>query len=1250
MTTAEHLEGMTDPGKFELLALRVLRELFDECKSLVHLGTNAEGKTVPSPIDAFCLVPGSRPHRYVMNASTISKREELKRKWLFNPASHRGTAGLGEGAKQDEGDLIKAGKEAAEIRKCDPDAHFVLYLCTNRIPARTLMTEIHTRADALGIEVRFLEQTQVRDFLDSKPEGQWLRQEHLGTKADLVSRSLLQELSRHSLATYLKEMLFMAPESIIETRAQQIAHDNIHESTCHLHLLVGSSGVGKSLIGYDLLRRQVERGGLGLWIPGRILDGALTLSDAIERVLLSLSTRLDRGAGQAALRLSTVDDPLIVVVDDLNRLPNASQLLQRLFGWCRPTGHRVKGPERQSSTIRVACPVWDSNWLVIRSLCDSIGWVRMQPVGPFVRAESVECLRNALGDLASRFSAAELNEFSDALKDDPILLGLFGGMLRRDPDSNPQVLSQDVIGKMVERSLAELVSRYSHPLDQYTATLSDLAKRMIHRKCLFPSWAELEAWFQGETERLLILGQLVTQGSLCLLTKQGDEQRFQFRHDRILEHYLQRGIAEILSLGDRIAESVWDPYFTPHLAKALVLRSQSATGLDLVQKRNPVALLAAIEHLTPDQSEYAQHVVHKAHEWIGSANSALPSVRNDAYNVLESIQSPHVLTVTEGLEGHEAILRARLRNGDALAGARALSQEFFPAIRFDWLETLLSQARSRHGPALAAGLESLLNSTALDERLRTGAMILAGYLADSRLAEPLRAAWKNAPDQLATLPEALWAALRCSNDAPQESLDPLMQSVMMLETGEAGGRLSSRESVLEQISLAVRHGISDSVIGYLVELGQTRKYRWIVTAILDRLDHPLAIEYVVRCLALSAHHARGKNLVPLYALHWKNQWRKRAVDGGRVLSPRSLAVLRSLWETTTHPDWLREYAFDVWVRAEGEISALRSIQTTSPLYSTAVWNRALNGDRTVVPEIVAKLEDKSHWLHVVPRIWCSELQGSLESWIQQACRDKSARSDLQHEVTDTLRDIPRADAETLLLRHWDGLARKPLAIQLALYLATPDTRARAAESIELLGKDRTIFQYISFFFGFTTSELSDRLTIEQLESLQPWIECLDGICIAQMCQFCRTHGYWDWALRFLRQEFFRRCEEARQQGKEDRPFISGSLKEYFPTDQDLLSDLDQLERNPPSNSDLWFWSERFITRGDPPERMFQILEDWVKNAPSIHRYRIASSLVRDRGSRSHLRMLQSCTDLYENAEGQALFADAQYAVSRRSLD
>ena len=80
MNTAEALEKITDNGQFEILALRALRELEADCRAIIHLGMNAQGKTIPGPLDGFHLLPGSQPPQYV--AARTTGRASLHSKWL----------------------------------------------------------------------------------------------------------------------------------------------------------------------------------------------------------------------------------------------------------------------------------------------------------------------------------------------------------------------------------------------------------------------------------------------------------------------------------------------------------------------------------------------------------------------------------------------------------------------------------------------------------------------------------------------------------------------------------------------------------------------------------------------------------------------------------------------------------------------------------------------------------------------------------------------------------------------------------------------------------------------------------------------------------------------------------------------------------------------------------------------------------------------------------------------------------------
>src|ERR1035437_7077684 len=122
MTTAEALERINE-AEFELLAVRSLRELEPDCLAVIHMGMNAQGKTIPGPLDGFCRIPGVNPPRFVMIAATAIMLTKLKGKWLSSgingdpdatsPRVKPGKRRNGRALSIDEGDLPKAAKQAA---------------------------------------------------------------------------------------------------------------------------------------------------------------------------------------------------------------------------------------------------------------------------------------------------------------------------------------------------------------------------------------------------------------------------------------------------------------------------------------------------------------------------------------------------------------------------------------------------------------------------------------------------------------------------------------------------------------------------------------------------------------------------------------------------------------------------------------------------------------------------------------------------------------------------------------------------------------------------------------------------------------------------------------------------------------------------------------------------------------------------------------------------------------------------------
>jgi hypothetical protein len=1256
--TAEMIEGMTDAGEFEILATRVLRELDPDCRIIVHCGVNAQGKTIPNPIDAFCLVPGSNPARYIMAAFTLNRPSDLLGKWLFDHTTYKpsGKKKAHRPSQKDDGDLIKAGREAVAIRAQHPNAKFVVWLCTNRCLDRDLQQPVYNKAAELGVEVRFLERSTLRDFLDGKPEGQWLRQEHLGIQADQMSGSLLHQLSRESLNTYANDLLLPPVEEIVPTRAAHTATEAL-QGPASLHLLVGPSGAGKSVTAHDLLRSHVDAGGVGLWIPAEVADKVASLSDAVDVVLRSLHPRAGVGAGHEALKLGTLDQPLMLVLDDVNRSPAPVRLLTKVVGWSRP-GNMVDGSSGAvKSPVRVICPAWDAVWYRLKHTHESLSWVRVQAIGPMARTEAIACLKAALGERVTAHTDAELGGFAERLHDDPILLGLFGRLLKAEPSVNPLAVADDVIGRVVEKAIAELTTaNHSLPVD-YSEALNRLAMEMIKRRILHPLWKDVRNWFPTDPEVRTRLAELAAQGHVCRLTEATGMSRLQFRHDRILEYHLSHAASGMLTGEADDHDAVADPFFTPFVGRAIARGGLPSEVLQRVHQQNPVALITAVPHLTSSSSAYADTVVQLARSWLCQAGNCPVSMRFDGLWTLARANSPRVLEVTEGTPESQRMCEARLRSGDARAGALTLSWEFSPAVNDPWIESLIEEARVHHGNHLTDQLRVLLRSTGLSDQQRRGALCLAGYLGNPALASDVRFAWESAEDKPGILLAALWAGFRCAGSGPAELVGPMMPHILTLQHDESGQSVDQRGSILLQLRFASRHGFGEHALTYLVGLGTARQeFRGIVASILEDVDHPVTIRYVVRLLAETKHKAEKAGRFSPWALAWGNRWDREENSWARRLSSRSVAAVRSLWADEQNPEWLQEHAFSIWARHVDDIAELATMTSESRHHENAVWERALRGDQSVAGYVLGKLNLGSHWFQVVPRIWVDEFEPAVDVALGQIAADPDLRarswSNHHFDMSHLLRDIPTDAAERLLAKYWTGLNQSPLFIQAALYHGTAKCLELAEESLAQLGQGVDPFKYIDSFFGFSALGLMDRLTGRHLDVLLPYVGQLGDQCIEQMVDFCHRFDHWAWAKHHLEPEMRLRVPLAKPDSSGGPPYIVRMARRWFPTDEELLEELDRLEQTAPPHrpAHLSLWWDRFVERRDLEERARRLLFAWLARSLSPSRFVVAADLVRDRGKRSDLEALLRLKPVEEDSGTAQAVADAEFGVKRRSLD
>ena len=1256
MTTAEAIEGITDAGEFEILATRVLRITDDDCRLLEHMGVNAAGKTIKNPIDCFCRVPGTDPPRFVMAAFTTEKVESLDHKWLFDHSAVHNTKKV---SAADDGDLIKVSRRAEGLRKDQPGATFVLHLCTNKQPDVQLMTKVLNKGRELGLEVRFITRSRLRDILDVNPDGQWLRKEHLGIQAERLSSPLFRELSAKSLQQYGREFLITPPEDFITTSSERALAASFAPSQS-IYVVTGASGSGKSVSCYQVLRNHLDKGGFGLWIPGEIAAHATSLEEAIGLTLRSLHPTIEPTAAAVALRLGRVSQRLIVIVDDINRGGSPSESLRKLLPWARPSGDGKNDAKNSvSSPCAILVPAWDLFWAPIDKQFGSESWLARVPVNKMEEDEAIACLAAALGPRLQRFAEADRRLIVAELGHDPILIALFAYSVTDNTELHAPSLAHEVIDRFVQTAEAEATNSGGHLQGEYDQALSLLAARMLNQRDLYPLWADVQQWLPYD--EVQAVRELARLGKVCRVIGRRGQNRFEFRHDRILEHFLVRALKPMLANLELNADVLADPFYASFVGRAVALSQPSDELLGWVQQHAPLAIISSLRFLPSLPNEIADRITSAATHWLESASKdrhTPPVLLFAVYRLLEETDSPHLLVITQSLARHPLLARARLANGDAASGAIEFFETrwFAPAVNDRRLDEVLSRAIHRHKQRLITDCAEMLRRDNLAEVDKRGALVLAGFIADAALAAPIRTAWDLASDKPNILLSALWAGLRCANNEPASVLDGMMAAWAALPNNDKGSKFPERTYIAQELQFAIRRGIPTPVLNYLIAKARTNEdLRWPITFTLEHVDNPLVLKFLIEEATETEHRIKGTDKFSPWLMTLL--WDLDPINGtrGKRLSPESVQAIRSCWDSDTADPQVRETAFKFWVRSIDDLDALRSISINHPQFESVLWRRAVLGDLSTIPLIKPHVAADYKWFRVIGKIWAEQFRDVLDNTLLNlkihTPTDYTGGTTNEHYMlAQLLRDIPTSDAQSLLVKHWGYLKFSQLFVQAALYIGSPKCVALATETINGYPSNADPFEHIDGFFGFFVAGLSDRLELRHLEVLLPYLGRLSDITLSSMAEFCERHSHRDWGRVHLKPEFDQRRAQLPQVTKENKTYIDRLARHHFPSDADLLHELDWIEQQGDHYyGHLYHWSEEFERRQDDHARWQRILNEWFSRNPTAERFSLFADAILEHGTRSDIDLLYKHVISGDPNEIERLRKNARFGIMRRSL-
>jgi hypothetical protein len=1231
--TIRKLSEITDDAAFERLATAILREAQSDYSTLLHPGVNSEGKTVKAPVDGIGFVVGAKPPHMIAAHHTTCKRDHLRKKWLHDPAtvlprkSGRPT--------MPAGDLIKTAKLVDTERKRDPALRATLILTTNHEPADDLVRDTQAAGQACGLDIDIWSVSRLAHALDNTPSGQWLRKQHLGIEQERVSRELLAKLSRDSLDIHRPND---DPGAWVSRGLDRALAEAIQEQD--VVFIIAESGFGKSVACYKRLNQHVAAGGFGLILPHQVLNSALTIEQALEAALLQLHPTLAAGAGIDALSLCSADHPLVLVAEDINKSGQGTFLAEKLVKWSsvgKASGKsdNTLGERPDRELWQLLCPIWPE---IIAALSDATR-KQIQSLSAVGTALTMEEGREAVQRRAKLkgllLSDLDAEGASEALGHDPLLIAL------HEPGERlqPELVIEQFIGTNAVR-LA--MKRREYTASDYCATLRSIAAAMLSHRALDPSWPTLLHWVAGDRDTSTMLRHLVHHGEIIRLAGAATRENIAFRHDRVRDALFAETIALMMRNGILNDDLLAEPYFAEVIGAALLYDDVPLAVVDRIRAANPLALFHTLRLFREPSSAIHHAVLTAIESWLADPKtheSHHAHLRREALSALSRTESSKVVGLVRKFKDQTwTAWQALLRNGD-IAGGLQLCLEVEPGVGAIWRDRQIEHAKMRFGSQLRTAIDQLLRKSNIDDGARIGALRLAGHLADPKLAESIEESWNLDVEKGSHLKEYLWAAAQCCGNNPDRFLGPVCDSWAALPSDMKDNFPSPRDRLASQeLRWAFHKDIPVSAINYFIRRAQSEDLRWPITYMLHGLDHPDAVEFVIRELAETDQRLEGTNQFSHFSVSATDDWRRRQEEQGRPMARESRDRLLSYWQDQENDKYIRKQAFRFWATTEtdGDLNILRSVDPSDPLAERALWQRLKRKDRTAVPALLLKLKGdtnrRSDWWQLGHGVWCEELAKALEE--ELSARRVSASpawdgtTEADHQISQLIMALPPNQAEALLLEHWDHLQFSYVFVQTALYLATPPLLGHVEQAIKSCSNPGTMFKHIDMHYGRRMNGWKRITQRTQFEALDPYLDHMDDHAIYTFWEQCNKRGWFD-----LRRKLF-------------DPRLSNKYGRACLDDNQIISSLDKLVLD---NRTHWidYRIDEYLKSGFSPAQVINIIGKWLAVQETFAALELAARALIHVGRRQDLQLLN--VPIGPKDAANALRTDTAFAVKRRSL-
>lgn len=1211
--TRELLSKLASPDEFEALATAVLRAAVPAYASLLHVGTNASGRAVRSPVDGIDVRVNRGGRHLLLVQHTITARKGLRHKWLNDKS----------------GDIAKAkvifDKEVT--RKAIQDATLVLTSTTD--PDEALIRDVHA-AVGDGLKIDLWSASRIADFLDRHPEGQWLREQQFGTESIRLSASQARAISKQSLNDYLP----LVARGDTVPRALDAALAEFAWAGRGAGFVIGDSGLGKSTALRRLADNWLTQGGIALILAHEHIERASTIEQAVALGLRHWAPALDIGCGYSALAIATPEQPILLVVEDVNRSANPRRIIERLVGWSV-----TAKPDAAGGTLslqwRLLCPVWRGNaCLTDRQLQDYV-IPNSFMVEHFERSEAIEAIGARASGVGVKLTALQRNDLAMALGDDPLLIGLNRDWSLPSPQSAIQSYLTANIEEIADDRLLASDLRYA---------LDKLMEQLVEKQTISPEWHEIRGWLSGDNDALTAIRRLIDQGRIIHLHVGSGDGRLMYRHDRVRDQLLAQAIARLIK-SNRLTTELWaEPFYAGLIGSALLVLPE--TSIAQAATRNPAALFAALQDASLDEVRRVQ-LIEAAKGWIQSLDfkaKAAEQQRHHAMRYLARTDGTFVADLARRFPVSFPQLEALIRNGDACAGA-SLCASSGPGVANPWRDRMIAHALSRHAN-FVPDLAELICKDQLSPELFEGALNLAGEIGAPALCDALARRWARSNGKSLST-GWLWAALRCcppiSHPLANKLCDLWAELPTKVKRGEGKHDHNPRWDIAGySLSWAFRRKPESSAITFLLaRTRQDRRLTHVLSSILCKVDSPDAVLYSVKLAAKIYRRTEKNGGINLFAHQlkdtWSTDWR------GKALSAPSRFALEQIWRNRRINRFERKMAFLIWCQTptRDELASLAALEDDPVLADEALRTRLAKGDQSAVSLLKQRIWNSEHgnyWWDNARRVGLVGLHEDVRLYLDRRRinpPETGMQTDADSILAELLMDARDEFAVQTIIANWNQLQTNPLFVQAALYLATPETVALAGAAITGSKEPEKMLKHIDMHWGIRTNGRMGVTDLAQLQALEPYYAHMDEMLLISFFEVANKLGELSWREKHI------------------DPLIAKSERGYCTSDKEhLFASLDSEVSNYVKFDRSWFWIDRWFERREEElwkrRELLAIIVEWACMRASKPAVALLCETLMNFGERPDLALLDSLPPALRMSCFDKI-ANCVYGVQQRSL-